>query len=167
MKFAAGASRGAVGKHLPERIEVSFGDEYFTVIKWNFRSLAANDDLSEGDFLVVAPEKEHLRGLAFGSPHWLLRPGDLVPVHFTLGSAQRGFYVPVEAITKVGGEHAVFVVEDGVARLRKVAVRETFRDLRRIEGDGIASGAAMIVSGVHYVSDGQAVTIVDADRLPR
>ncbi len=166
VKFDAAASRGAVGKHIPERIEVFFGDEYLTVIKWNFRSLATNGDLSEGDFLVVAPEKEHLAGLAIGSPHWLLRPGDLVPVHFTLGVAPRGFYVPVEAITKVGGAHAVFVAEDGIARLRKVAVKETFRDLRRIEGDGIAPGVALILGGVHYVSDGQAITIVEAERLP-
>ncbi len=70
--------------------------------------------------------------------------------------------MPTRAITLVGDSQAVFVVEDGVARARPVTVNETFGELRRIEGEGVTTGSKVIVGGVHYVSDGQPVTITEA-----
>ena len=55
----------------------------------------------------------------------------------------------------------VHVVEDGIATARPVSVHESFEELRRIEGEGITVGAKVIVGGVHYVSDGQPVTITE------
>jgi multidrug efflux pump subunit AcrA (membrane-fusion protein) len=106
-----------------------------------------------------------LEGLVIGRPQWLLRPGDLVPVRFLLHATSQGLYVPVDAITMMDGKHVVFVVEDKKARKREIAVNETFRELRRIEGEGIRPGTQVIVSGVHYVSDGQPVTIVGDESL--
>ena len=131
------------------------------MIKWNFRSLTDGGDLREGDFLIVGAKPEQVDGVAVGRPQWLLRPGDLLPVQFFLSALPRGYYVPIKAITMVGGEHAVFVVDDGRARARPVRVGETFRELRRIEGPGISDGTRVIVGGVHYVSDGQPVTITE------
>ena len=165
VSFHPGARRSAVGKHVPDKVEIILGDEYITVIKWNFRSLRASGDLREGDFLVISPKKEHLDGLVIGRPQWLLRPGDLVPVRFLLHAIPRGLYMPVNAITMVDGKHVVFVVEDKKARKRQVTVHETFRELRRIKGEGIRPGTQVIVSGVHYVSDGQPVTIVGHENL--
>ena len=153
----------AVGKHLPEKIEVELGDDYFTVIKWNFRSLKSSGDLQEGDFLAVGATKEHETGLAIGRPQWLLRPGDLVPVKFLLDSTPPGFYVPIGAIVTRNGDRAVFVANHGVAWLRKVHVHETYGELRRIDGDGIDAGTEIIIHGVHYVSDGQPVSIAARD----
>ncbi len=68
VSFHPGARRSAVGKHVPDKVKVTLGDEYFTVIKWNFRSLKTSGDLREGDFLVIDPKKEHLTGLAIGRP---------------------------------------------------------------------------------------------------
>ena len=82
-----------------------------------------------------------------------------MPVHFALSATRRGYYVPINAITLVDGKHVVFVVEDGSAVARPVSVHETFQELRRIEGEGLGDGARVIVGGVHYVSDGQPVTI--------
>ncbi|MEA3278434.1 MAG: efflux RND transporter periplasmic adaptor subunit [Pseudomonadota bacterium] len=159
--FHSGAERSAVGKHRPEKIEIALGDVYETVIKWNFRSLTDGGDLREGDFLIVGPKAEQLDGVAVGRPQWLLRPGDLVPVQFFLSALPRGYYVPIRAISVVDGEQALFVVEDGRARARPVQIGETFRELRRVEGDGISDGAKVIVDGVHYVSDGQPVSITE------
>ncbi len=131
-----------------------------TVIKWNFRSLKSSGDLQEGDFLAVGATKKHETGLAIVRPQWLLRPGDIVPVNFLLESTPAGFYVPVDAIVTRDGDRAVFVANDGVARLRKVNVHETYGELRRIDGDGIDAGTEVIIRGVHYVSDGQPVSIV-------
>ncbi len=160
VSFHSGAERGAVGRHVPDKVEVEVGEEYFTVNKWNFRSLAASGDLREGDFLVVGVRAEHVEGLAIGSPEWLLRPGDLVPVSLQLGTTPRGYYVPVDSITVVEGRHAIYTVEDGTARLHAVDVFESHRDLRRIEGEALAPGVAVVVVGLHYLSDGQAVNVV-------
>ena len=154
-----GGSRSAVGKHIPEKTPIVLGTEYYTVIKWNFRSLTESGDLREGDFLAIDPRQEHLDGLVIGRPQWLLRPGDLVPVSFRRTSPQTGFYIPIKAISLADGEHVVFIAEDGIARAEPVTVHETYRELRRIEGEGIRPGIQIIVEGVHYVSDGQPITI--------
>lgn len=159
--FRIDARRDAVGKHVPEKIQVEVGDDYLTVVKWTFRSLKNSGALQEGDFLVIDPRKELEDGLAIGRPQWLLRPGDLVPVRFLLDATPRGFYVPVDAITMIDGKHSVFVVEDGKARWRAISVHESYQELRRIEGEGILTGTEVITGGLHYVSDGDRVRIVE------
>ncbi len=166
VSFHPGARRSAVGKHVPDKVKVTLGDEYFNVIKWTFRSLKTSGDLREGDFLAIDPKKEHLTGLAIGRSSWLLRPGDLVPVRFLLHTTPRGLYVPVDAITVIGDKHVVYVVEKNTARATEVTVHEPYRELRRIEGAQIGPGTQVIVGGMHYVSDGQPVTIVGEERLP-
>lgn len=69
--FHPGATRSTMGRHLPDKVKVTLGDNYLTVIKWNFRSLKESGNLQEGDFLVINPKKEHLGGLAIGRPQWL------------------------------------------------------------------------------------------------
>ena len=154
-----GGNRSAVGKHMPEKVKVRLGDQYTTVIRWNFRSLADPGDLREGDFLIVRPKPNHLGGVVAGRPQWLLRPGDLVPVRFNLASTPRGFYVPVGAITKMAGTSTVYLVEGDKARACDVSVHDAYGESRRIEGDGITNGAQLIIGGVHYISDGQPVTV--------
>ncbi len=163
VSFHAGARRSAVGKHVPEKVEVRLGDQYTTVIQWNFRSVVEGGDLEEGDFLILRPALEYLEGVAFGRPQWLLRPGDLVPVQLSLSGAPSGFYVPTNAIILADNGPAVVVVEGGVARERAVSVHEAFEEWRRIEGEGIGEGSQVIVGGVHYVSDGQPVSVTGAE----
>ncbi len=161
VSFHAEAERSAVGKHFPEKVRVTLGDEYTTWVKWNFRSVTSNENLAEGDFLIMNPQPDYIEGVAVGRPQWLLRPRDLVPVQFALSTTTPGLYVPNRAITLFGDSQAVFVVEGGVARARPVSVNETFGELRRIEGEGVTAGSAVIVGGLHYVSDGQPVTITE------
>ena len=128
--------------------------------------------MKEGDFLVVDPKPEHVDGLAIGRPQWLLRPGDLVPVNFLLEQTPWGFYIPVDAITTVEDKHAVFVVEkdaaeNDVATLKDVDVHETFREWRRISGADVTTGVRVIVRGVHYLSDGQRVSVTGEENIPR
>jgi hypothetical protein len=81
-------------------------------------------------------------------------------VSLQLGTTPRGYYVPVDSITVVEGRHALYTVEDGTARLHAVDVFESHRDLRRIEGEALAPGVAVVVVGLHYLSEGQAVNVV-------
>ncbi len=161
VSFHAGAERGAVGKHIPERIRVILGDQYTTVVNWTFRSIVPNETLTEGDFLILNPLPNYVDGVSSGRPQWLLRPRDLIPVQFSLSTTSPGFYVPNRAITLLGDNEIVYVVEDGVATARPVSVHESFEELHRIEGEGITSGANVVVGGVHYVSDGQPVTVTE------
>ena len=161
VSFNADAERSAVGRHQPEKVAVTPGDQYLTVVNWNFRSLVEFGDLNEGDFLIIRPQPDYVDGVAFGRPQWLLRPRDLVPVQFELSAVPLGFYVPIRAITLTQAGEAVLVIEDGVARERPVTVHETYQEYRRIEGDGITNGTQVIVGGVHYVSDGQPVSIAE------
>lgn len=161
ISFHDGAQRNAVGRHVPEKIEVKLANDYFTVIKWSFRSLAQSGDLREGDFLVIGPGKEHLQGLAIDRPQWLLRPGDLVPVQFNLETTPKGFYVPVHAIANIGGRNIVYLAKDGKAVPVPIIVHDTFGELRRVAGDGLENGAVLIVDGIQQISAGQPVSIVD------
>lgn len=159
ISFHDDAQRNAIGKHMPQKIEVELGDNYFRVIKWNFRSLVASDDLREGDFLVIGPQKEHVDGLAIDRPQWLLRPGDLVPVRFLLNTTPKGFYVPINAITVIDRDHYLYLVVDGKAETVPVTVHETFGEFRRVAGDHLNVGSEVIVGGIHLVSKGQPVSI--------
>ena len=69
--------------------------------------------------------------------------------------------MPNRAITLIGDSEVVYVVEDGVAKARTVTVHESVEEYRRIDGEGIASGANVVVGGIHYVSDGQPVTVTE------
>ena len=161
VSFNAGADRSVVGMHVPEKIRVTLGDQYTTVVHWNFRSVTSSEDLAEGDFLIRNPQPDYIEGVAGGRPQWLLRPRDLIPVRFALSATTPGFYVPNRAIALVGGSEVVYVVEESVAIARPVSVHETFEELRRIEGEGITSGAKVVVGGAHYVSDGQPVIVTE------
>ncbi len=161
VNFSDKATRGALGKHIPEKIEVEPQNNYFTVIKWNFRSIREGSLLIEGDFLILKPQPEHLTGLAIGRPQWLFRPGDLVPVQFLLDATTKGLYVPVNTIDKVNDKHVVFVVEDNIARRKEVDVFDSYQELRRIEGNGIQENTVIVVEGMHYLTDGQPVNIIN------
>lgn len=171
VSFHSRGERSAVGKHIPEEVRVTLGDQYTTVVNWTFRSIVVDADLAsegsrheyltEGDFLILDPLPNYVHGVAGGRPQWLLRPRDLIPVQFSLSATTPGFYVPNRAISLVGDTEIVYVVEDGVATARAVSVHESFEEHRRIEGEGITRGAKVVVGGVHYVSDGQPVTITE------
>lgn len=161
VSFHEGAHRSVVGKHIPEKVRITLGDQYTTVVNWTFRSTVPNENLTEGDFLILNPLPNYVEGVAGGRPQWLLRPRDLIPVQLSLSTTTTGFYVPNRAITLRGDSEIVFVVEDGVATARPVSVHDSFEELRRIEGDGITTGSIVVVGGVHYVSEGQPVTVTE------
>lgn len=161
VSFHSGGERGAVGKHIPDKVRITLGDHYTTVVNWTFRSIVPSEALVEGDFLILNPLPAYVDGVAGGRPQWLLRPRDMIPVQFSLSTTTPGFYVPNHAITLLGDNEVVYVVENGVATARAVSVHDSFEELRRIAGEGITSGAKVIVGGVHYVSDGQPVTVTE------
>ena len=160
MNLDSGGRMSIVGKNVPEKIPVVLGTDYYRVVSWTMQSLNQHGALREGDLLVLNPKSEHLTGFAYGRSQWVLRPGDLVPVHFISETTPKGFYVPVDAIVKIDERPLVFVAESNRAMMREVSVHESYGGMRRIEGEGIGSGSQVIVSGVHYVADGQPIRII-------
>jgi multidrug resistance efflux pump len=163
-----------VSKHVPERVPVTPGDESTQIALWRFRALDRSDGLVEGDFLIMIPEENgrpipdpygrYKDGIAMANYIWRVRPGELVSVSLSTRRLPRGLYVPVEAIATLNEQRFVFVVEKGTARRVGVTVHESIRDKRRIEGEGLAAGARIVVRGVHYVRDGETVAVVGKEQ---
>ena len=108
---------------------------------------------------------------------WMLRPGDLVSVDLSASETAPGFYVPMEAIYEESGETYVFVVgqPDGDSRSGETTVKRLAVNVAKEEGLGagtirritsqsseaLPEGAPIVVGGVHFLRDGEAVRIVD------
>jgi multidrug efflux pump subunit AcrA (membrane-fusion protein) len=154
---------------VPERIPVTLGEGYRSFIGQIMREARAAEGapapaLAEGHMLLADPTPAHAKGFRLERSGWVVRPGDLVPVGLAASPTPRGFYVPLEAISARGEERAVYVVTDD-ARVKRVAVRvgEALGERRRVEGAGLAAGTRVVVSGVHFVADGDTVTVVGTE----
>ena len=86
-------------------------------------------------------------------------------MRFSSSPASIGFYVPNTAITLFGDNPAVYRVEDGIARATPVALLDAVDERRRIEGVGISAGVRIVVGGVHYISEGQPVSVSEVVEL--
>ncbi|WP_153555145.1 efflux RND transporter periplasmic adaptor subunit [Roseimaritima sediminicola] len=106
-------------------------------------------------------------------PQWMLRPGDLVRASLTSLKPVRGYFVPLEAIYEQAERTFVFFVENGVASQREVIAEmpeelkagALVRILPTSEGE-FPEGSEIVVRGVHYLMDGEAVRIVDRQVPP-
>ncbi|MEM7199511.1 MAG: HlyD family efflux transporter periplasmic adaptor subunit [Planctomycetota bacterium] len=159
LQFGGGRSISGVFK--PEKLPVRLADASFSILQWSFQRIAEGSDLRQGDVLIVDPQPGYLEGVAVSSFDWAIRPGDIVPLHLNVGRAPPGFYVPAEAIRTLNGDASVFAIgADSIARRVPVSTHETVGMLRRVEGEGLEDGTSVVVDGVHYVADGEAVTVV-------
>ncbi|WP_231753152.1 efflux RND transporter periplasmic adaptor subunit [Rosistilla carotiformis] len=100
---------------------------------------------------------------------WMLRPGDLVTVDLSSNVIEPGFYVPIDAIYEESGETSLFVYEEGVARKLPVQVVPAENldagSLMEIRAAELTDGLQVIVGGVHYLRDGQAVRVIGQQSL--
>lgn len=98
------------------------------------------------------------------NPDGALLPGMLL----TVGLPKREAVVlalPEGALVPLGREQFVFVVADGKAERRKVAIG--LREPRRVEvAEGLAQGEAVVVEGVNRLRDGALVEVVETRPLP-
>jgi hypothetical protein len=69
----------------------------------------------------------------------------------------RGVLVPTTAIRQDAGKDVVFLVRDGRAERRAVALGGTLGDSRQVQA-GLAAGDAVIVTAPQNLRDGDAVT---------
>jgi membrane fusion protein (multidrug efflux system) len=92
----------------------------------------------------------------------LLRDGQFVEVTLVVEIRDDRAVIPEEAVMTLAGQLSVYVVEDGIARMR--AVEPGVRMPPRIEiVSGIAPGDTVVIGGQHRLTDGARV----ADVAPR
>lgn len=109
------------------------------------------DGLADGDQIAIIPMD------------WALRPGALVQAQFRRDVVPPGYYVPFPAVmpTEAGAGYIMVVDTDsGTARKIPVTLGPTVNDLRMIDGPDLADGLKVVVEGLNYIQDGEAVSIV-------
>ena len=152
---------------------------YRTFLGWTFRHIRPLEDgalpllalvYAVRDPMGDRPPTEEIRrrGVFVETNTWALRPGDLVPVSIRTGADPEGYWVPVSAIADLDGRRQVFRVDGGVAHAVPVRVTQDARGtLRRIEGEGLSPGLALVTRGVAYLADGVPVTVHDDEGRAR
>jgi RND family efflux transporter MFP subunit len=149
---------GPVTEFVPQKVPVTLGKEHWTVLDWHLREVRG-EGLRAEDFVVRYPKKADEARVEMTFHQWLIRPGDLIPVSFDMGSLPRGFYVPVTAIKELNGKTWVFLNAGGVAKQVEVTAYESYEGTRRVAGEGLEEGAELIIKGVHYLSDGARLNV--------
>ncbi|EMI20396.1 membrane-fusion protein [Rhodopirellula maiorica SM1] len=145
---------------------------------WIFRSVSFLDD--QGDSIKLPQETIYVGELADGpsaasawdgesvvldaGAQWMLRPGDLVSVDLSSNDAELGFHVPIEAIYEESDETYLFAAQDGHAKKLAVQLKQAGNlnagSLVEVQSPALTDGMQVIVQGVHYLHDGEAVRIV-------
>lgn len=88
----------------------------------------------------------------------LLWPGQFVRVQIVLGIESDAIVVPASAVQLGSQGPFVFVIKDGTAQLRQVAVKRT-QDGQAVIGKGVESGEQVVVDGQLRLVNGAAVAI--------
>ena len=95
----------------------------------------------------------------------LLWPGQFVKVEITLGVEQDAMSVPAAAVQLGPNGPYLYVVKDGVAELRNVAVKRT-QNGESVIGKGIEGGEQVVIDGQLRLANGANVSIKPATNDP-
>lgn len=125
------------------------GREYAASVEW----VGVNADPATGNF----PLKLILTGDTDA-----LRPGMTASAQLQGISEPDALLLPEQALVDRNRRRVVFVVEDGVARLREPLLAAGFSNRLQILA-GLAAGDKVVVTGQSLLLDGDAVTVRSAD----
>lgn len=170
----AGRSRGPLLK--VEKVRVTAGSQTPSFLGlWTFREITIDDpstfDLETGRVLGkldLPKDAKELTGdtVLFEREQWLLRPGDLAGVDLSAGRLPGGFYVPIDAINEQSGRHYVYAVDSSASgsKARRVEVSisdgpNTHKRITAIGDQPLTEGMQIVLGGVHYLVDGEAVNV--------
>jgi len=97
-------------------------------------------------------------------PQWTLRPGQLVSVLLSGRAPKPGLYLPMKAILPIDDSHgAVFVVEaDGdahVARRIEIPLADQVAGYWPVQSEHLQPGAKVIIDYLHFLQDGEPVSV--------
>jgi multidrug efflux pump subunit AcrA (membrane-fusion protein) len=100
------------------------------------------------------------------NPDGLLKSGMFARVTVEGGSGRKGLYVPKDAVVRRDKGPAVFVVEDGVARMRVVRAGQAVEGLIEVFDGGLSAGQEVVVVGNEALQDGAKVRKAAAGSAP-
>ena len=96
-------------------------------------------------------------------PRHPLKAGMFGKVTFAIAGPGRALVIPREALVGSIKEPQVFVVEDGVARLREIIIGGEY-GINLVILDGLREGETLVVNGQNNLVDKAKVTIVGGDK---
>jgi len=92
------------------------------------------------------------------NPDEALKPGLIVRVQVIVDPDHRAIFVPLDAVLDFGPDPSVFVVLDGTAHKRSIAMGEVKgSEVELLQG--LSPGEMVVVSGQEYLKDQQPVTV--------
>ncbi len=91
-----------------------------------------------------------------GNESGRLRPGMLAKLEIPIESDSDALLVPESAVFSADGSDSVYVVADGIARLRRVTLGDSDGDHVEILG-GLAAGETVVTGGQEFLNDGDRV----------
>lgn len=91
------------------------------------------------------------------NPDGLLKPGMFARVELVVGARERAVVIPEGALVPSLDHFSVYVVEDGIARLKRVTVGVRLPGRAEIR-EGLSATQRIVVSGTQKLVDGMKVT---------
>ncbi len=95
---------------------------------------------------------------------WMIRPGDLVQVDLSSESSLKGIYIPPKAIVEKNGKEYIFRTEDGLdqfSSVQQLEVTPVPNSKSRYLTPSLPHDVQIVVGGVHNLTDGETVRIVE------
>jgi len=132
------------------------------------REIVDTGGLPEGTLIPLdVPETEaEEQKVVLTNPQWQMRPGQLVPVLLAPEAPAPGLYVPMDAVLPIDESRGVLFLEvDGTARRVEVRLLGHVRAFFRVEGEGLAAGARVITDYIHFLQDGERVSVTRTREL--
>lgn len=129
----------------------------------NGKEYAHKGELKLAEMVVSQTSGTFALRAVFPNADRVLLPGMFVRARVDLGSMSRAFLVPQRAVQRGNsGEALLYVVsDDGKAQQRAIATAGSHGNAWVVV-DGVADGDRLIVDGFQKISDGTAVTALDA-----
>jgi membrane fusion protein (multidrug efflux system) len=115
------------------------------------------------DFVSITAEsatRTYLVKVVVNNPNHILRPGMIVRAHLVRRNIEKAIAVPFFTIIDREDGKAVFVVEDGVARVRPIEYGIFQRGIVEIRS-GLNIGDQLIIVGQRKLVDGEKVEVTD------
>jgi membrane fusion protein (multidrug efflux system) len=115
------------------------------------------------DFVSMTAEnttRTYLVKVVVNNPKQVLRPGMIVRAHLVRRDIEEAIAVPFFTIIDREDGKAVFVVEDGVARVRPIEYGTFQRGIVEVRS-GLELGEQLIIVGQRNLVDGEKVEVID------
>jgi len=125
---------------------------------------AISSELMEGEVVSISPvadprTKTYELKAALPNEGGRLKAGMSATIYAVVDVEKDTVIVPREAVLTVQGEQSVYIVEDGLARRRPVALGLENGTLVSVR-QGVSPGEQVVVRGQHYLQEAARVTVV-------